>query len=71
MTASASAVALAILSWVMMDITLLFALAGAANLGDPMDPPYGNRLLACLAVTTVFLGVNAIAIDNLGRHFGF
>ncbi|GJE78153.1 hypothetical protein [Methylorubrum suomiense] len=64
-------VVFALIAWGMLDLTLLLALVGAATHGDPMEPPWGNRILATMAVLTVFFGVNAYAIDSFGRYLGF
>lgn len=60
-------VALALAAWAFLDLFLLLSLAGCAA---TMDGP-GNKLWACSGILAVFLGVNAIALDSAGKHFGF
>lgn len=60
-------VALALAAWAFLDLFLLLSLAGCAVSFDGA----GNKLWACSGVLAVFLGVNALAIDSAGKHFGF
>ena len=68
MNAASLAVAFASSAWIVGDLCLLLALAGAAT---APDQPAGNRIWLCLVILTVFLACNAYALDSLGRHFGF